>query len=128
MLGMARTVRSSVGSSNTGDRIEGITEAHGHMEPEFVEAAMRLGRQLSMSLKRWTVDDFWELLDARGFHTAHPKGMTGLLRRLQSERVIMKVGLEDLDHHRPSLRTNQSRLVQVYASLIHSDISSPNPV
>ena len=123
---MSHRTRRSVGSSSTVDRIEDIEKAHGSMEPEFVEAALRLGRDLSLSLPRWTVDDFWGILEARGLHTNHPKGMTGLLRRLISEGVIMKVSLDDPDHHRPSERTNFSRLVQVYLSLIHPDNSSPH--
>lgn len=120
--------RRSVGSSDTMDRLDGIDTAHGSMEPEFVEQTLALARELSLSMERWTVDDLWELLDARDVYTEHPKGMTGLLRRLQSEGVIVKVQMGSPDSHRQSSRTNASRLVQVYVSLIHPISSETDTV
>ncbi len=112
-------VQSSVQPDDPEERMEGADQAYQAIEPEFREAAMEGGRYLSRKLPRWTADDFWDWLDTNGHYTEHPKAMAGLLRSLIKEKVIEPVSEPDPDSHRPPRRSNKSRLLRVYRSLIY---------
>ena len=110
--------KSSVTQDDPTGRSEGAERAHQALEPEFLTAALVGGRDLAKRLERWTSDQLWDWLDERGFYTEHPKAMRGILTRLIKDKVIAPVPDEDPDSHRPPARSNQSRLLRVYRSLI----------
>lgn len=115
---------SSTSSSTTVERLDGIEGAHGAMEEEFKTAAIGVAQELSRRLDRWTVDELWDELDSRQIFTDHPKGMTGLLRMMIGMGIIEPVPVGESDSHRSSRRTNASRTVQVYRSLLYEDVGA----
>lgn len=118
-------VPSSVQHTTAAERAAGARRATGAVEPEFFAAALEGGRDLCRHTRRITADDLWTWLDARGHRTAHPKAMRGILERLMKDEVMRKRRDDEEDHHRPPARSNQSRLLRVYESLIYEDDLTP---
>lgn len=105
---------SSVAPDDPRSRMEGSERATKALEPEFEAAALEAVRVVGKVKRRLTSDDLWDWLDANQHFTEHPKGMTGLLRRFVSMKLIEPVPDDMPDHQRPSRRSNKSRNNRVY--------------
>lgn len=117
------------------ERMAGSERAFGAVEPEFIEAALGVIREICRSRHRFQSDDVWEVLDARGIHTEHRKAMTGILRRAcgKKYRLCRQRVQGEVDFQRPpkfgfdGRKTNVSRSQAVYESLIYESAPDPFP-
>lgn len=119
--------RSSVTSSTAAERAPEAGKAGTAMEPEFVDEVLSATRwMLRFQHQRITVDEIWDWADSNEVYTEHPKGIrTRIIDALIREGSMEPVSDDDPDALRTSKRTNASRQVRVYRSLIYRGGDSP---
>lgn len=103
------------------DRHEKTERAFASVEPEFLAAALVGARELARTREYMSADDLWDWLEANDHRTAHPKAMTGILRRIISLRYIRPVPRgASVPMYVVPRRSNESRMLRNYECLLQS--------